>query len=225
MNSNTYNKDNLSGQEQFGLSQKDHLQGVDFINWYRFFFIIKEIIARESERVLEIGEGSGVIRRAVEPIVDKYKTMDVNRNLTPDFLSDVRVPVPDIARQFDCVVAADILEHIPFSDLEAALRNIRSYLNQDGVALITIPHRASYFLWMTPTYISHIIRIPTGFLSWGSFYRRFIKRKIWIDPDHQWEIGDGTHKIKDVEEVMQKAGFVIEKRKKLLYVDFWILKK
>lgn len=220
MNSNIYDKN-----KQFELSQKDHLQNVDFINWYRFFFIIKEIIAREPKRVLEIGEGSGVIRRVVEPITDEYKTMDMNEDLRPDFVSDVRATVPEAVGQFDCIIAADILEHIPFNDLEKALENIRSYLAPNGTALITIPHRASYFLWMTPTYVPHVIRIPTGFLSWGAFYRRFIKRKIWIDPDHQWEIGDGIHRIKDVEDVIKNTGFVIEKRKKLLYVDFWVLKK
>jgi hypothetical protein len=116
-----------------------------------------------------------------------------------------------------------VLEHLPFADLPGTLANLRSYLVADGRAFITIPHRASYFLFMTPTYIPRVFRVPTGFLSLGAFYRRFIKRKIWIDPHHCWEIGDGTIDVRQVEAVFRAAGFAIVSRKTLLYVDYWVL--
>ena len=62
-----------------------------------------------------------------------------------------------------------------------------------------------------------------GFLSFGSFYRRFIKRKIWIDPYHCWEIGDGHVRRADVELIFRDAGFAISKFEKLLWVDYWVL--
>jgi hypothetical protein len=67
--------------------------------------------------------------------------------------------------------------------------------------------------------------VPTGFLSPGAFYRRFIKRRIWIDPHHCWEIGDGKTRRGDVESVFDQAGFQRDKVRKLLYVDYWILRK
>lgn len=210
---------------QFSLSKNHYLEQLDFLNWYRFFFIIEEITAFKPKKILEIGEGSGIVRRVIEPLVKKYETMDVNEKLKPTYLNDVRNFKSELKEKYDCVIAADILEHIPFDDLEKALANLYAYLKKDGKALITIPHRASNFLLMTPTQVPRAFRVPTGFLSPGAFYRRFIKRKIWIDPDHLWEIGDGYYKIKDVEDIMKKAGFKIEKRQKLIYVDFWILKK
>jgi hypothetical protein len=137
----------------------------------------------------------------------------------------VRDKIGGIDSAYTCVIAADILEHIPFHDLPRALKNIHSYLKKDGIALITIPHRASHFLFMSPTNIPRAFRIPTGFLSPGSFYRRFIKRKIWIDPDHEWEIGDGHHTTSGVADMMKNAGFTVEKIEKLIYVDFFVLKK
>ena len=206
--------------------EKDYyLKQLDFLNWYRFFFIIKEIIALRPKSILEIGEGSGIIKKIIEPLVEKYETMDVNEKLSPTYLNDVRNLKLELKEKYDCIIAADILEHIQFDNLEKALANLYAYLKKDGKALITIPHRASNFLLMTPTQIPRAFRVPTGFLSPGAFYRRFIKRKIWIDPDHQWEIGDGKHKIKDVENIMKKVGFTLQKREKLIYVDFWVLKK
>lgn len=198
---------------------------LDFINWYRFFFIIKEILKVKPKTVLEIGEGSGIVRCVVQPLVEKYETMDVNEKLNPNYLNDVRIPRSELKGKFDCNVAADILEHIPFEDLKQALSNLHTYLKPKGITLITIPHRASHFLWMTPTQTPHPARVPTGFLSLGSFYRRFIKRKVWIDPDHQWEIGDGHHNVSDVEMAIKDAGFKIIKRQELVYVDFWVLSK
>lgn len=211
--------------KQFRLTPREFFEKLDLINWYRYFFILKELARLKPTRVLEIGAGEGTIRRVFEPYAERYDTIDLNAKLAPTYIADVRTRVPQAENGYETVIAADILEHIPFDDLPKALANIRAYLKDGGHALITIPHRASYFLWMTPTYIPHVIRIPTGFCSPGAFYRRFIKRKIWIDPDHQWEIGDGHHKVADVENMMKKTGFEIEKRKTLLYVDFWILKK
>ncbi len=218
-------KDDYTPDKQFRLTPTEFLAKLDIINWYRYFYITKTLTELKPRSVLEIGAGEGTIKRIFEPFAPKYATMDVNPKLKPDFLNDVRNRLKEIEGKFDVIIAADILEHIPFKDLGGALRNLYAYLKPHGHGLITIPHRASYFLWMTPHYTPNVVRIPTGLLSWGAFYRRFIKRKIWIDPDHQWEIGDGHHSIADVERLMKGVGFVIEKRQALLYVDFWVLKK
>ncbi len=205
-------------QEQFNLQRRHYLENLDFLNWYRFFFIFKEIIHLKPKNILEVGEGSGIVRRTLEPLIERYETMDVNKKLEPTYLNDVCNFLYQLKERFDCVVAADILEHIPFGNLEKALNNLYEYLRIGGSALITIPHRSHYFLSMTS--LKHkpsVIRIPT--------LKRLTGRRAWIDPDHRWEIGDGRHKIRDVERVMKKIGFKIEKREKLLYVDFWVLKK
>lgn len=169
---------------QFQLGRKNHLKSLDFVNWYRFFYIIKEVIDREPDSILEIGEGSGIVKNCLKPLVKEYKTLDINKKLDPDFLSDVRDFKSEIKERFQCVIAADILEHLPFSDFEKSIRNIYNYLSRDGMAIITIPHRRSHFLFISPRYKPHVITIPTGFLTPVSFYQRFIKRKISIDAHH-----------------------------------------
>lgn len=214
-----------SSYNQFKLEQSYYLEKLDFLNWYRFFFITQELLKRKPQRVLEIGEGSGFVRRVVKPVVDCYETMDVNEKLTPTYQNDVRELEPELQGQFDCVIAADILEHLSFNDLELALNNLRSYLKDGGVALITIPHRAWFVFWLSwlQGYRMHLWRFP----DWvRTLYQRFRGRSTNpIDPDHQWEIGDGLHSVQDVERVMKTADFTIESRTALLYVDFWILRK
>jgi SAM-dependent methyltransferase len=215
-----YNYDN-----QFNLGQDYYLKQLDFLNWYRYYFIIKAVIDFMPNNILEIGIGSGIVKNCLKQIVNDYMVLDINPKHKPDIVADVRDYQIELENKYDCVIIADILEHIPFCDFVNSLRNIYLYLKNGGKAIITIPHRRSNFLFMTPTQKPCVVTIPTGFLSPGGFYRRFIKRKIWIDPHHCWEIGDGKIKKVDVELLFKKVGFSIDKFKKLLYVDFWILKR
>lgn len=216
--------ENYIPQKQFTLTPKDFLKKLDFLNWYRFFFILKELAELEPKSILEIGPGEGTVKRVFEPFTDRYAVMDLNPRLSPDFLGDIRMPLKGAENKFECVIAADILEHIPFDDLPKALQNIQSYLMPSGVALVTIPHRAWFLFWLGwLTYTHHIWRAPQWMRN--STQRVRGRRKNPIDPDHQWEIGDGQHKVADIEKAFKETGFKIEKRQALLYVDFWVLKK
>lgn len=210
-------------EDQFALEPEYYLQNTDFLNWFRYHFLIKDVLSSKSRRILEVGTGDGLVKNCLKPVVESYTVFDINEKLKPDILGDLREPQKGLAGKFDCAIVADVLEHIPFADLEACLRNLHSYLAPGGRLMITIPHRRSNFLFMSPTNKPFVFTVPTGFLSFGSFYRRFIKRKIWIDPHHCWEIGDGTIQRKDVNAVIEKAGFQQLQFKKLLYVDYWIL--
>ena len=211
--------------QQFSFERYYHLAHINFATWYRFFYIFREIIDFKPENILEIGEGSGVIRNCLGSAVKEYKTLDVNEKLAPDILSDVRRFKNELREKFQCVIAADILEHIPFSDFAGSIRNIFDYLLPGGEAVITIPHRRYHFLFMTSATRPHVLTIPIGFLKLHDFYSRFIRRKIEIDPHHCWEIGDGKIERQKIESIFKESGFVISKFKKLIYVDFWVLKK
>lgn len=215
----------IDADTQFVCDKNDWLVGLDFANWTRYYFLVKDSISFDRKNILEIGGGSGLVRNCLEPVCQNYTTLDVNDNLSPDVISDVCANVPELRNKFDCVIAADILEHIPFATVKSAVENLHSYLQSGGYALITIPHRRSNFMYMTPYNVPKFFNVPTGLLSLGGFYRRFIKKKIWIDPCHCWEIGDGEHKVSDVNRIFTDSGFEIEKFQDLYYVDYWVLKK
>lgn len=210
---------------QFSLGRDYYLHQLDFLNWFRYYHLVKDVLQLGVLEILEVGTGSGLLRNCLKPLVRDYRVLDINPNLAPDLVADVRVLQQELQGHFDCVIAADVLEHLPFSDLATAGANLFAYLKPSGYALITIPHRQSNFLFMSPTQVPHVLTVPTGFLSLGAFYRRFVKRQIWIDPNHCWEIGDGHVRIKDVEKVFRSLGFNIGKLSKLLYVDYWVLSK
>jgi len=211
---------NYDATKQFHLESREFLDKMTFVNWYRYFFIVREVVDLKLKSILEIGPGEETVKHVLAPYVEKYETFDINSKLKPNYIGDVRDFKPELQNKFDCVIAADILEHIPFEDETKTLKNLHSYLQPDGRALITVPHRVWYIFgiwWLS--YRHFLLRSP-------DWVRRLYHRgKNTIDPDHKWEIGDGKHKIQDFENAARAAGFKIEKLQKLIYVDFWTLRK
>lgn len=158
--------------------------------------------------------------------VKSYVTMDINPNLNPDILADLREFNSSLQGKFECIICPDVLEHMPFKDLKLNLGNIFSYLTKGGKALITIPHRRREIIFISrfPGYKTLFISLPIWITLYG-FYQYFIKKKVGIDPHHCWEIGDRKVKKQDVENVIKMVGFESNKFTELPYVDFWILKK
>lgn len=199
-------------------------KGLDFPTWYRYLHVIKEVIAFRPDTILEIGVGAGVLKNVLSTFVKEYITMDINSKLDPDIVSDMRDFQSSLEGKFDCVICADVLEHMPFTSLGCNLRNIYRYLTKDGKALITIPHRRTEVMVVTPTYKTLLLTFPVWLRPYG-FYSRFIKKRIPIDPYHCWEIGDGTVGGGDIDMNIKKVGFKVDKFRKLPYVDFWVLRK
>jgi SAM-dependent methyltransferase len=210
-------------RDQFDVPPAYFHRQLDFINWIRFYFLLRPLIESRPDCVLEVGIGGGFLRDSAVRFVGRYETLDVNERLGADYVGDVRQFDGRLEGRFDVIVAADVLEHIPFEDLPAAVGNLRRYLRPGGRAMVTIPHRRSNFMYMTPVNVPKFFSVPTGVLSPGGFYRRFIKRRIWIDPDHAWEIGDGNVKVRDVVQQFRGAGLEAVIVKKLFYVDLFVL--
>jgi hypothetical protein len=214
--------------DQYAMTAEDYVRGLDLENWYRYYFLIKEIAAFRPQRVLEIGAGNEVVKNCLRRIVPRYEVMDICPQLKPDILSDLREARPELESRFDAVLCADVLEHMPFADLGKNLANIRSYLSRGGRAFITIPHRRIDFVFMTalsPFRPFHFALPSWVCLTPRSFISRFVKKEAQKDPCHHWEIGDGRIRRAHVKAAIREAGLEIRGFKSLFYVDFWILKK
>lgn len=214
---------------QFSFDRSDYLRSINLQNWYRYYALLKAAIAIAPKNILEIGAGNEITKSCLSPLVEKYNVMDINQRLDPDILSDLRTFRPELKESFDCIICADMLEHIPFEDLAIGIKNIFAYLVEGGWALITIPHRETRLLIITP--FSHekasLISLP-GIHTPRGYWQKitsFLKKEEDIDPHHCWEIGRMKIGVSDIENNFKKNGFKIETFLKLLYVDMWILKK
>lgn len=211
--------------EQFNLTRHDYLASLDMVTWLRHYHVVRDLLAAAPKAVLEVGAGDGVVRRCVLPMVGSYTVLDINARLQPDHVGDLKIGDPALTHRFDAVVATEVMEHLPFSDFPACLANLHAWLQRDGRAFISLPHRKSSFAVLTPRQKFRTWRFPNGLLSLSEAYNRFIRRRIWIDPHHCWEIGDGRVKFSDVERCFVEAGFRPLKCLALPYCDYWVLAK
>lgn len=208
---------------QYELTPRDYLANVDFYTWTRHFHVVKDLCARVRGDVLEVGTGDGVVRRCVGPLVASYTVMDINPRLKPDVLADLREPQPALQARFDAVVCTEVLEHLPFEDLARCLGHLVDCLRPGGRLFLTLPHRKGHMLVVTPRQTLWKWRFPVGLTSLSEAYNRFVRRRIWIDPHHCWEIGDGRVRRADVEAVLAARGLATERFDALPYCDYWVL--
>lgn len=93
-------------------------------------------------KVLDIGSGPDSFARQVfTDIADKEITrLDADVNANPDILHDITQPLPEELRgQFDLVVAAHVLEHIPRQRVVETFRHVISGVKNHGEVWILVP--------------------------------------------------------------------------------------
>ena len=211
--------------KQFDITHRDHMAGLDMVTWLRHYHVVRDLLASGPECVLEIGSGDGVVRRCVQPFVPAYSVFDINARLEPDYVGDLKVGDASLTGRFDAVVATEVMEHLPFADLPACLSNLSGWLKPGGRAFVSLPHRKSSVAVLSPRQKLRTWRFPNGLLSLSEAYNRFVRGRIWIDPNHCWEIGDGHVTRADVERLLAQAGLASTKYLALPYCDYWVLSK
>lgn len=210
---------------QFTLSQKHYLAGIDFFTWTRHFHVVRDLCAQVDGDVLEVGTGDGVVKRCIQPFVRSYVVMDLNAQLQPDVHGNLLDHQPALAGRFDAVVCTEVLEHLPYAQLATCVMHLVSYLRPGGRLFLTLPHRKGHMLVVTPRQRLWKWRFPFGMTSASEAWNRFVRRRIWMDPNHCWEIGDGTVKRAHVESVLAANGLATETLTPLPYCDYWVLRK
>lgn len=129
----------MIGKSKIGIDKKGHLSSIRrYIDGSKDSF--KGI-------VLDVGCGAMPYKDQImgpDSKVEKYLGLDLENNysdrkVVPDLIWDgVTIPLPD--QSVDCVLATEVLEHCPNTQL--VLREIYRVLKSDGVLVLTIP-----FLW------------------------------------------------------------------------------
>ena len=160
--------------------------------WISFWYQIMEVNKICPEKVLEIGPGPGIVSEILNKMNVEVTTLDIDPKLNPNVCADVTA-LPFLNKSFDTVLAAEILEHIPFLEVPKALKELSRVAGKSIV--ITLPH------------FSHFA--PSIALKLFPYVPRFSKVlpislpvEHKFDGQHYWEIG--------------KSGFPLSKVKQLL---------
>jgi len=202
--------------KQVDASHYDFGRYVGLDRWSSYFYQIRETLALSPQSLLEVGGGDGVYRSYLKehtPIA--YRSLDIAEDLHPDVLGGVeKIPLPDAS--VDCVVAFEVLEHLPFERFSIALSEIARV--SKGDAIISLPH-------FGPP-VKFLLKLPFLPEIRFSFKFPFFKKHLF-NGEHYWEIGKAGYTPETVREALGKH-FTIQKEFvpfENQYHHFFILKK
>ena len=198
-------------------------RNIKYDNWRRFIRYwsqIQEILKLNPRKVLEVGKGNGFVSDYLKKRGIALTTLDCDQTLEPDILGDIRkLPFQD--NQFDVVSCYEVLEHLPFSEFNNALKELHRVSSR--YVLLSIPQRIKYclILLQLPFFAKNFKKLIAT-----PFYR-YPKEKI--SKYHYWEIDRKEHSKKILRKIIQENNFQIIFEGIPHYLDDWhyffVLKK
>ncbi|MFH1620606.1 MAG: class I SAM-dependent methyltransferase [Patescibacteria group bacterium] len=166
--------------------------------WASYYTQVDEVLKFNPQTCLEIGVGNGIVTQTLKNNGVHITTLDLDSNLKPDLVGSVEA-IPMTDDQYDVVLCAEVLEHLPFSKLEICLSEI-ARITKLG-AVLSVPHwgyslRLILDMPILPK-VRFVCKLP-------------IKSMLPLGGEHQWELGRIGVNIKDVKAAMSKD-FKVEK--------------
>lgn len=183
--------------------------------WASYYTQVDEVLAFAPATCLEIGVGNGIVTHALKKQGIAVTTMDLDPGLSPDLVGSVESIAANDA-QFDVVLCAEVLEHLPFEKFDACIAGIARVARVGAV--ISVPH------WgYTVRCILDLPGLPSMRKAW--------KLPIHIEHvpggEHFWEIGKRGYPLERIVGVLSRY-FEVERTFLLPwmpYHQFFRLKK
>jgi len=148
---------------------------------------------------LIIGKGDGLIAEYLKLKNIKIITLDIDENIKPDIVASV-IKMPFNDNEFDAVLCAQVLEHLPYEDFGKATLEIKRVAKKGAV--ISLPHFGPAIrIFLKIPFLPELklsIKLPYP-----------IKHRF--KGEHYWEIGKRNYPLKLIKSEMIKSGFSIKK--------------
>lgn len=180
---------------------------------------IQEVLARNPRHVLEVGVGTRFVSRYLLAIGIPVVTCDVDPDMRPDFVASItQLPFSDNA--FDIVIACEILEHLPYEESLAALKELHRVTSQWLVMSLPDATPAAAIQFPVPFIkkVKWLFGVPSLFPPIHQITKH----------GHQWEIGKRNYPLARIKGDVSKAGFTVVKTYRVFenpYHRFFVLEK
>jgi len=198
---------------------KDYDDIMRFISYFYQTSLAKEL---KPKTILEVGVGNKTLFNYLKQYGFDISTCDIDGDLEPDYIADIKkLPFED--NSYDIVLAYEILEHMPWEDVDQALKELhrvsKKYVN------ISIPYPGVCFELILKfpligtifrkRFFDFLIKIPFFFL--GSEHLK----------EHHWEMGRRKTSTRKVRNLIRKRFKIIKEVRPVLCSqhNFFILEK
>lgn len=144
---------------------------------------IDSVLSLESQSVLEVGVGPGMVSSALRAVGIKVTTIDCQAELNPDVVASVTdLPFEDHA--VDVSLCCQVLEHLPFDLFATSLRELVRVAAKG--LILSLPD-------VTPFYEVRLRLPKLGLRRWTGTRRYRVpereRERSWRVSGHYWAIG------------------------------------
>ncbi|MEX0931932.1 MAG: class I SAM-dependent methyltransferase [Candidatus Paceibacterota bacterium] len=166
--------------------------------WVSYHHQLKEVLLCNPSSILEIGVGDKVFGSYIKNNTTiSYTSFDTAEDLHPDIVGDITKPLPFGDTTFDVVCAFEVLEHIPFEQVEGAIREMVR-VSKKGI-VVSVPHFSHplKFLLKIPLVkeIAVAFRIPHP-------------KEHTFNGEHYWELGKKGYSVERLLTLLKKYGAI-----------------
>lgn len=164
--------------------------------WISFWYQMMEVTELSPKSVLEIGLGPGILARTFKGMGIKIFTLDINPRLSPDVIGNA-LSLPLKRNSVDVVLAAEILEHLPYQFFEPAVKEL-CRVAKTGV-VISLPHFHQFAVSIAFKVFPFLPRLCR-------VWPITIPVKHKFNGQHYWEIGKKGYQLKLLRKLLQGIG-------------------
>ncbi len=190
-----------------------------FISYFYQIDLTKNL---NPERILEVGVGNKTVSNYLRQHGFNVTTCDLDKELKPDYVADIaKLPFKDSS--YDAVMACEILEHLPWGEVDSALRELHRVTKKYIIVSVACSRAAFELVFRFPR-IAKILKRP--FIN--LFFRvPLLFVKIQSRGQHYWEIGRWKYPIGKIRGLLRKKFKILKEVTPVLssYHRFFILEK
>ena len=181
--------------------------------WVSYWHQVTEVLGLHANTCLVVGVGDDIVANVLRREINQCESIDIDPDLRPTLVGSVtQIPLP--SKSVDVVLCSQVLEHLPFDQFEAAIREM-SRVARLGIVL-SLPQLSR--AWS--------IRV-------GPVRRR--DRQFWISlpftrylpPNDQqyWEVDAKGYPVKRVRNILRRYGRLTMDYRvpEHPYHHFWVL--
>lgn len=181
---------------------------------------IRQVINSKKKKILEIGKGNGFVSDFLKKAKREVVTFDINAKLEPEVCGDIiNLNKYFKKNEFEFVLCAEVLEHLPFSFCEQAIRNISQITSE--LALVSLP-RAQKTIFD----FQFILKMPKMKYKEGGIFLSLGRQPVLSE--HHWELDSSAiTSLRNIKVILRKYFNGVES-KRLRYCShhyFFNLKK
>jgi len=147
--------------------------------WANFWHQLELVRQTNAASVLEVGVGTGLVAETLRKLGIETKTLDIDPALNPDLVGSVTDLPQHLTKTFDAALAAEVLEHLPWSEVPKALRELARVARTH--VIVTLPYRGTIVAW---SFKLPLIPWLTGLIKFPHLWKEHT-----FDGEHYWELG------------------------------------